>query len=104
MFAVLVSNLLHTWVAHEVGGLVAPVLLGCAVWSSQRRVGSQVDFLHVHMCNQDNTIYQQLLVATSIGAASKGSHRLDMIAAMAGDVNTCAKYAQARTMTCRLPA
>ena len=36
VLAMLVSNLLHIWVAHQVGRLVTPVLLGCAVWGSQR--------------------------------------------------------------------
>ena len=52
VLAVLVSNLLHSGIAHEVGGLVPPVLQGCAVWGSQRRVCSQVDVLHLHRYGQ----------------------------------------------------
>ena len=48
----LVSNLLHHSVAHEVGGLVTPVLHGCTVWGPQRRVGSQVDVLQSHAHRQ----------------------------------------------------
>lgn len=81
VLGVLVSNLLHDWVAHEVRGLVAPVLLGCTVWSSQRRVGSQVDFLHVQY------VHQQLLIATSTGTASKRRPPAGH-AALAADVNT----------------
>ena len=47
VLAVLVGNLLHCRVAHEVGGLVTPVLHGCAVWGTQGRVGSQVNALQI---------------------------------------------------------
>ena len=48
VLAVLVSNLLHSGVAHEVGGLVPPVLHGGAVWGSQRRICRQVDVLQLN--------------------------------------------------------
>ncbi len=49
VLAVLVGNLLHCRVAHEVGGLVTPVLHGCAVWGTQGRVGSQVNALQIYI-------------------------------------------------------
>lgn len=52
VLAVLVSNFLDSFVAHEVGGLVSPVLQGCAVWSSQRRVCGQVNVLHLQTSSQ----------------------------------------------------
>lgn len=52
VLAVLVSNLLHSRVTHEVGGLVPPVLQGCAIWGSQGRICSQVDILQLHSYSQ----------------------------------------------------
>lgn len=52
VLAVLVSNLLHSGVTHEVGGLVPSVLHGCAIWGSQGRVCSQVDVLQLHSYSQ----------------------------------------------------
>ena len=49
VLAVLVSNLLDSGVTHKVGGLLTTILHGCAVWGSQRGVGSQVNALHQHI-------------------------------------------------------
>ena len=69
VLAVLVSNLLHCRVAHEVGGLVTPVLHGCAVWGTQGRVGSQVNALQIDIPDEHHL--EQLR-----GTTAKQIHRL----------------------------
>lgn len=54
----LVSNLLHVRVRHEVGGLVTPVLQGSAVRGSQRRVSCQVNVLHKKAACQESVKHQ----------------------------------------------